>query len=121
VSSQVALLAFSGMLKVDPTTGTLVSGSFDVTLPGLPTFDNVFFSDGISTFWRFVCLQQLRRRSAPCFHPSTNPRFVGGLHGGSIFGGNNDLSTTSSPAAASRLCLNHHRWFSLVAACWCSA
>ena len=110
------------MFKVDTTTGTLVSGSYSVTLPGLLTFDNVFLSGPIFADWRIAASNSSGNQVVLIFTTAPTPGSLKGFTGGSIVGGANDLSGNYVIGGGSITpCPKHHRWFSLLAACWCSA
>jgi hypothetical protein len=74
------------MFQVNTTTGTLVSGSFDVTLPGLDTFDNVASSSSGSGLWFIFAFSASGDELQLAFNTAPTPGSLVGFTGGSIVG-----------------------------------
>jgi len=82
---------FSGMFTVDTTTGTVESTGLDVTLPGLPDFDTLFFSGAASSnAWEIGATNSAGDSLSLAFITAPTPASLVGFTEGSIVGGGDE-------------------------------
>jgi len=109
-----ATCPFSGMFTVDTTTGTIEKTGLEVTLPGLPTFDDLLSSNGSGGIWEIQVKNSSGDVVALGFDTEPNPDSLVGFTGGSgVFSSelngnyavNSDFTITPVPEPTSLLLL----------------
>jgi hypothetical protein len=81
-----ATCAFSGMLRVDVTTGTVENTGLDITFPGLPMFDTLNYSMSVTPDWLIAVLNSEIDQVLLSFTPAPTKGSLVGFTGGTIDG-----------------------------------